>query len=46
LRTQGLRIELHLEECEPTTRNDTCDRPGTSDRPAPPFPVFSPAMDP
>jgi hypothetical protein len=22
LRTQGLRIELHLEECEPATRND------------------------
>jgi hypothetical protein len=22
LRAQGLRLELHLEECEPTTRND------------------------
>jgi len=22
LRTQGLRIELHLEECEPTTHDD------------------------
>ena len=22
LRTQGLRIELHLEECEPTAHND------------------------